>query len=195
MNDDINKSLAGTASGNYNIDTGQGVNAINDNNEDTWAGASVYVGQLEQAGTQRDFTGTLQVSFSSSQINKVEICHGYSADLTGGSAYGSWNVQIYYSSAWYTLLSGSWAYYTYVSTITHSSIGRWNGVTAIRVNYYCFAQKGSGYTEALTEYICRELRAYGSAYTDDDENKIVYTIGSNGISTVDYLIGIKKYNY
>ena len=185
---DTNFSLAGTASGNYNV--GGPASVINDNNETTWAGGSAY-----RAGSgETTFDGSLQVTFSSSQINNVEICHGYSADVTSGVADGTWNVQIYYSGAWHTLLSGSWTNYIYVSSITHYSIGRWNNVTAIIVNYHCRAQSDPG-KEALSEYICRELRAYGSAYTDDNENKIVYTIGSNGVSTVDYLIGIKKYNY
>lgn len=192
---DTNFSLAGTPSGNYNI--GGPESYINDDNENTFAGADAYVEWNEQHDTQRDFLSVLQVAFASAKtVTKVEVREGmYAEIIDAGSASGNFHVYLYYASAWHDLITASWSNYTPVTWQTYAVYGRWSSVTAIKVENYAFAQKGSGYSAARAQGVCCELRAYGPTNSDDDENKIVYTIGSAGISTVDYLIAVKRYNY
>ncbi len=187
--DDTNYSLGEVATGN-------GINSptyMNDNDTGTTYGHYASRSQFDAAYSEStvDFYG--QIMFASSKdINKVDILWG--PNTYGYNANGNFYVQLYYNSAWHTIMTVNFGnninqYYS------NYSYGLWRNCSGIQIICHCYCQKGSGYVTALSLLAFQEIRAWGSSSTDSAENKIVYTIGSGGIPQVDYLIGIKKYNY
>ena len=181
MHNDINASLAGSV-------TAGGEN-IKDNNESTYCGTRVNAPPYEE----NSFGYSYEISFGAKTLTKVEILHNMYGAVWDGSADGNVTVKLYYNSSWNTVIYKGWA-----QNINQTELlwvnGRWNNVTIISVAVVGWARGGDESSSYCGHYTY-ELRAWASVYSDDDENKIVYTIGSNGVSTVDYLIGIKKYNY
>lgn len=187
---DVNFSLVGSASGNPNFGT---PDLIKDDNVGTYAGFSAYRSWGDTAYSESTYDGSMTITFSTEKvITSVVIVKGHVA--WGYEANGSAQVNLYYAGSWHMIWSMSWGISGGQVEATYTITGRWK-VTGIQVVGHCYCKKGSGYSDAASEFAVRELRAWGCSYTDDEENKVVYSIGSTGISTVDYLVGIKKYNF
>ena len=192
---DTNFSLSGTASGSGGVGGGNGntVNNIKDGNANTWYGQ----GCSASLGNSCSWSYSAQVSFSPRTITKAELYHRPYSILNGGNyANGHYAVSLYYGGAWHEIFSGDWSgNYDPCPTdegITTYKCGHWRGVTGIKVAAGGSAQARWNYN-TYSEHVTRELRAWGPASSNDEENKIVYSIGNQGIETVDYMICRKKF--
>lgn len=191
--DDTNYATAGSTSG-----TGGG--------SGYYHGGSVSNINDDDTGTYDYWDCTAPPSFNSANfwyrdtitlaatklITKVELVHRRYSKIEGsGDAGGNYYVDIYDGSNWIQIFNGSWSGQTESTTTTHLC-GHWKGITGIRVR--ADGAGNSGYSSwALSAHYTYELRAYGPASSNDTENEIVYSIGSDGIQTVDYMIARKKY--
>lgn len=191
---DTNFSLSGTASGSGKR-FGE-YSYVKDNDVGTFVGDMCYV----LPGNSCSIGYTAEVDLGSAKtITKVELAHRPYAWVIGGNyAHGSYSVKLYYGSAWHTIWGQDWSA-NYAPTpapdpIYTYQIGHWEGVTKIQVTASGSAQAGTYGTEAIVEHVTHELRAWGSSSTNDEENSIVYSIGDNGISIIDYMIMRKKYS-
>jgi hypothetical protein len=190
---DTNLSLAGTATGDGSgYESGGAPTDVNDNNEATsyWFGA--YAGVEEYSPFS--YNAVIDLG-GAKRISKVEILHSVYGAVWDGSNWGIVNVSIYSQTTgtWIVIITRAWS-----GSVNQGYLeweyGYWNNITKIRVESSGYAQGGDE-SSAYCRHYTYELRVYGNSYTDDQENKIVYTIGSAGITTVDYLVAIKKYNY
>lgn len=182
---DINLSLSGTPTasitviaGDNPVVTGTAAN-INDNDINTKYGAYNGSGDYDYTYSA---TITCTVTFSEEKIvNIVELVFEI-----WGEYYvaGNYDLSLYYDGGWHSVMTSSWTSAGEVAgTYTHSTNGSWRRCTAIKVVGAIF-----GSNARRSGFYCKELRAWGTNSTDDSENKIVYSIGSEGVSKVDYLI-------
>lgn len=185
---DTNLSLAGSASGSGGT-TGT-PSDTKDNNETSKYGAGCFV----YTGNSCGWGYNVEINFGGTKnIFKVELVHGINAQTSNGNyANGSYAISLYYSSAWHSVLSDSWSDDILIASLTTSKTGHWKAVTKIKIVASGSAQAGYA-SEAISEHVTYELRAWGTTNTDDSENKIVYSIGNQGITTVDYMVCRKRF--
>ncbi len=185
-NNDTNFSLAGSASGSGGQNS---PNNIKDNNTSTWYGQGCYV----SFGNSCSWSYSAQVSFASKTITKTEMYHAPLSQISGGNyANGTYTVSLYYSGGWHSIFTSSWSGNYAPGPHTTNKTGHWKGVTIIRIVASGSAQANGGINTG-SEHVTFELRAWGAGSSDDSENKIVYSIGSKGITTVDYMICRKRF--
>ncbi len=196
---DTNIALAGTASGSISYYPSGGIvgtsDLINNNNTADYYLGDFWVTPDQGAYTSGWLTYEASITFASSKtVNRVDLTHYALLDCSGGSAGGTMALQIYYNSTWNTILTFNWGNsQTFDQTDTVQ--GLWTSCSAIRVQASCYGRKSTGYSDAYGEYDVGEIKVWATDYTDAQENKIVYSIGNNGIAQVDYLIALKNYNY
>ena len=193
--DDSNVSLAGTASSTGTVNLGT-VSTINNNNDTDGAGTQSYVGTLETGGTSETYESYLIVTFATSvNLNQMDLIHGIYAESTiaSGFADGWWEVDLYYGGAWHTIQANDWHDYVLYQSRTDTTTGYWSGVTKVRVWTRTVAQKGTGYSQASCWHMVREIKCWGNSYTNGQENKVCYSIGSEGVSSVDYMVATKRF--
>ncbi len=188
---DTNFSLAGSASGSGGIGGGNGdtPNNIKDNVLATWYGSGCIV----SIGNSCAWSYWAEVSFSSKTVNKAAIYHEPFSTLNGGNyANGAYYVKLYYGSAYHTVLSGSWSGEFHIGSFWTWVNGHWKGVTKIRIEANGSAQAAVN-INTWSQHVTQELQAWGSPNSDSTENKVVYSIGNQGIATVDYMVSKKRY--
>lgn len=169
FNDISNVALLGTASGPADWD-GTSPTYINDDNEGTRGCIIANSGQ-----TPRINTITFSTTYCLSKIQMLYRTYG-----EGGTKY--YQIDVYSNGQWIPLyVSDSIPNGTndYLNTFTCVC----NSVTAIRVQAIS--------TGGVLRLWIYELRAYGSLMPT---NKLVYSIGSSGVSTVDYMVALRKYD-
>ena len=155
---DLNWSLTGTASGTGST-TGT-VAEVKDNNTATYNGA----GCVSWGADSDTFSYSVEVAFSESvgTINKAEIYHNPYGTCAGpgGAFSGTWYVDLYYSSAWHNVITGTWdSSPSGTGLQTSSSSTGWSDVTKIRLR----ADGGSASSDRpwTSVHETYELRAWG----------------------------------
>ena len=197
---DINYSLTGTASGNANFNSGgDPTTTPKDANELTFSGAGAAKGPLDPAGQEDAYESYIQILFASCMISRAEICMGLQAEASGSGSHaeGNWAIQLYYSSAWHDIITGSFSHNVFIDNVTYNQTGAWGGCTGIRFRGYVHCQKGQVPATgkwAQATCICRELRAFGEPDTEP-KNILKYQVGSAIIPSVDYVISVKEWNF
>ena len=192
---DVNFSLAGTASGDPNVgDPSASPAYIKDNNLNTVAGWLVSCSALDSAYQERSRNGSMEIEFVSAKTI-YSVDQVVSIQTYGYEAEGWGKIYLYYGAAWHLISTLTFGNNVTIDKQTYTTNGFWKAVSKIKVDGYVRCRKGSGYSYARSLYIPVELRAWGNDYTDAAENKVVYTIGSGGVSYVDYVISVKKWDY
>ena len=207
---DTNLSLDGTASNSggwaYDYPGGGTADNINDGVAHTYNpgaptgsgwGSGVTTNYPSYPWTEDDSSSVETVTLASaSTITMISINWMFDTypGTSGGNASVTFTVALEIDSAWHDIFTTGTSGDTWGATDSVMS-GFWRRVTAIRVTQSEHVQTGSSSNELTNSQLSMgEIRAWGGSYTDSTENKLVYTIGSNGVSAIDYLVAIKKYN-
>ena len=188
---DINYSLTGIATGSgYN----RGVPAnVKDNDTETYCGYYIYVSGEWNTGS---YSFSITVTLAQTQtITKVEVYHTLRAWRSHSEypyqyAHGYWYIDLYYGDDWHQVANGSFINNVNV-TQTDSEEGNWVGVSAIRIRGTGSIDVGPGDFCYLWHYV-RELRAWGPP-VGELSDKLVYSIGTQGIEKVDYAVALRYY--
>jgi len=131
-------------------------------------------------------------------ITKVQLSEAFELlNVLVEENYEIITISIYYSGAWHII--NNYIIYAPQSATrrTVETTGFWNNVEQIKMrcsahihganpNPYALAGAAAHFTE--------EFRAFGGDYSDAAENKLIYSIGTSGVQTVDYLVCIKEYD-
>ena len=129
---DVNRSLAGTATGAVTSGNpvGSPVANINDDNILTSFGAFEHV----IIGNEGNWAYNCQVLFDSATINKAEIVAVEQAQVvTSGQSFGDWTMQLFYSGVWNTVTSGHYDAPHFLNPVTRYADGLWTDVTGIKL--------------------------------------------------------------
>jgi hypothetical protein len=185
---EVNHSLDGTAGGS-GYQHGE-PSYINDDDDTSWESGCGECCAV-QSGSSCSYSYSVWVDLDGSKtITKAEIDHQMEGVLQGGNyAKGNWKMYLYYDSSWTLVLQGSWQN-NGIDHLCHNVEGFWRGVTKIKVDVNGSAQAAWNANPTWSCHTTIELRAWGVA---DENNEVVYSIGANGISTVDYLVCRRKY--
>ncbi len=192
LDNDTNYSLSGSASGSTSGGAGPHgtVGEIKDDDVDTFYGNGCGV----QLSNSCAYSYECQVTFSPATIFKAESLQEEFGVIGAGGNYaiGSWKLRLYYNTQWNDVLTGDWDHTSSTVSVLRSVSGHWKNVSGIRLEVSGSAQNNFAGI-SISEHVCYELRAWGTTNTDDSENETVYSIGNQGITTVDYMVCRKRF--
>jgi hypothetical protein len=207
-NDDSDFSVSASLSYTGNLVTGAWtggdgtINNIRDNNPLDWeaqtgSGAGTGHGGYYFPGTEASNSVVMYEDFAAKTLNSIWINYYWDNENGvnyNGSSSTSIVVSLYIDSTWYDIFTFSSSGATY-GTDNAYVYGHWKNVTRIRATINTHTQCYYAHADTLWAWgLIGDLHGYGPNYDDSVENKLIYSIGNQGVEEVDYLVCMKKYN-
>ncbi len=140
-------------------------------------------------------SGTVTITLASAKtIDRLTLNWLYDC-MPGlnGDANCSITIAFYADGVWHDVLQVS-ASGDVWGAANNSAYGHWRNVTHIRATMAIHIHNNYGSIQWLQAIVVTgEIAAYGPV-SDDDESKLIYTIGNQGVEEINYVVAMKDYN-